>query len=352
MADKILRWDEFQEYHVANKNYIDTADGKAIKKIHFDDASRTIKFFKDENADTGTAGDFSVIIPDDVDTTDLIEKLQGAVDGNIIVANADGSVRDGGVALTDLATKAEVTELSNTKIGNLDDLTTTEKASIVGAINEIDGQVAALQAGTYDDSELRNMIGTLTGLSTNAKDNLVNAINEVDAELGGKADKATDLAGYGITDAYTKGETDAKIAQEVANASSLKREIKTVLPDVGDANEHTIYMVEKADAAGDQNYDEYLLINGAFEKIGDSKVDLVDYALKTEVATAKSEAIDEAKQYADGLAVNYDSAGSANAAEVNAKAHADGLNTAMDTRVTALEGKFTFATSDDINGLF
>ena len=51
--------------------------------------------------------------------------------------------------------------------------------------------------------------------------------------------------------------------------------------------------------------------------------------------------VKEAKDYADGLAGNYDAAGTAEAkaaaAEANAKAHADGLNTAMDTRVLALE---------------
>ena len=48
-----------------------------------------------------------------------------------------------------------------------------------------------------------------------------------------------------------------------------------------------------------------------------------------------------AKDYADSLAVNYDAAGTAEAkaaaAEANAKAYADGLNTAMDARVVALE---------------
>lgn len=51
--------------------------------------------------------------------------------------------------------------------------------------------------------------------------------------------------------------------------------------------------------------------------------------------------VKEAKDYADSLAANYDAAGTAEtkaqAAEINAKAHADGLNTAMDTRVKVLE---------------
>lgn len=46
-------------------------------------------------------------------------------------------------------------------------------------------------------------------------------IAEVNEELDTKADKATTLAGYGITDAYTKTETEAK-ATEIAKAECAK----------------------------------------------------------------------------------------------------------------------------------
>ena len=59
----------------------------------------------------------------------------------------------------------------------------------------------------YDDTDIKNSIGTLTDLTTTENTNLVGAINEVN---DGKADKATNLAGYGITDAYTKTESDDK----------------------------------------------------------------------------------------------------------------------------------------------
>ena len=182
---------------------------------------------------------------------------------------------------------------------------------------------------------------------------------------GTAATKVKELADGAVktnTDAITKlnggadveGSVDKKIADErkkidtaiadaVANANHLKREIVEQLPEVGSANEHTIYMVSKKSGSGEQKYDEYMLVNGALEKIGDSAVDLTNYAKKTEVETAKNEAIstagtnadskistkvgeigektvkvyvDEAKQaavtesnnYTDGLAKNYGSA--------------------------------------------
>lgn len=163
-------------------------------------------------------------------------------------------------------------------------------------------------------------------------------VTDLQTTLDGKANKATTLAGYGITDAYTKGEADSAIAQAVANADHLKREIVEELPEVGSANEHTIYMV--GDGTGEeenQKYEEFMLINGAFEKIGDSAVDLTNYALKTEVDAAKQEAISTAAT---------DATQKANAAEQNAKTYADGLIAGLDVEDTAVEGQYVSAVAE------
>lgn len=152
--------------------------------------------------------------------------------------------------------------------------------------------------------------------------------NEINALKSSKANKATTLSGYGIADAYTKTQTTAEINKAVANAGHLKRTIVTQLPAVESADEHTIYMVEKNSGSGNNVYDEYFLVvtgqtdsqTKKFEKIGDSAVNLTNYATKNEVATAKQEAINtssadatskankalaDAKKYADGLGKNY-----------------------------------------------
>lgn len=143
-----------------------------------------------------------------------------------------------------------------------------------------------------------------------------------------KADKATTLEGYGITDAFTKEETKQEITTAVANADHLKRKIVEQLPSVEEADEHTIYMIKKENSSDKNSYDEYMLVNvgdvKSLEKIGDSAVDLTDYATKQEVTTAKQEAItsatstaeedaktkadkalSDAKEYVNSLAPNY-----------------------------------------------
>ena len=134
------------------------------------------------------------------------------------------------------------------------------------------------------------------------------AKTELQANIGKKANKATTLAGYGIADAYTKDEANTAIAAAVANAHHLKREIVSVLPKVSEANEDTIYMVPDAgstNAAGSNKsvYTEYMLVNGAFERIGTSDVDLGNYFTKDQVtdaiSTAKGEAATDAQAKAD-----------------------------------------------------
>lgn len=125
------------------------------------------------------------------------------------------------------------------------------------------------------------------------------AKTELQANIDKKADKATTLAGYGIADAYTKDEANTAIAAAVANAHHLKREIVSVLPEVSEANEDTIYMVPDAgntDTTGSNKsvYTEYMLVNGAFERIGTSDVDLSNYFTKDQVTDAISTAKDEA----------------------------------------------------------
>lgn len=170
-----------------------------------------------------------------------------------------------------------------------------------------DAQTAAIAAAkTYTDQEVAKKanlehtheIDDVTGLqdALDGKANTVHThttaqVDGLDTALAGKADKATTLAGYGITDAYTTTQTDSKIAEAVAAADHLKREIVEALPDVGDADENTIYMVPQGGSIEDpgtstSHYNEYMLINDAFELVGSSQVDLSGYATETFVTSA------------------------------------------------------------------
>ena len=236
----------------------------------------------------------------------------------------------------------------------------TAKANAAQAAAEAKVTELADGAVATNAADIAKLNGTGEGSVSKAVSDAQTALQ---SNIDKKADKADTLFGYGITDAFTKEETNSAISTAVANAHHLKREIVDQLPEVDAANADTIYMVPKAAGvagnADGNSYVEYMLINGKFEQIGDSAVDLTDYAKTSEVtaaievetkratgvesgldtrvkaletsvgeggsvadkiATAKSEAIEaaaadaktkaetaekNAKAYADGLAVNY-----------------------------------------------
>ena len=101
---------------------------------------------------------------------------------------------------------------------------------------------------------------------------------EVSEALGLKADSA-DV--YSKNDVYTKTEVETYISNQIGSAGHLKREIVDTLPDVASADKDTIYMIEKKGGLLTQDmYEEYMVIQEAWEKIGDTHVDLSNYVTK------------------------------------------------------------------------
>ena len=190
---------------------------------------------------------------------------------------------------------------------------------------------------THEITDVNGLQDALDGKANASHTHTTAQVDRLDDALAGKADKATTLAGYGIADAYTKGQADSAIAAAVAAAPHLKRTIVEDLPDTEGADENTIYMVGTGAGSEDSAYEEYMLINGAFEKIGSSKVDLTNYAEKTYVDSAKQEAISTAAG---------DATSKANAAEQNAKTYADGLIAGLDVEDSAQSGKYVSAVAE------
>lgn len=208
-----------------------------------------------------------------------------------------------------------------------DKLSTLDLSSVTGRIDALETEQEnitdnlipeAIQTSKdYADEKVQELAdGGLKDLSDKV-DNIepqVGTIASTIATLGTqKADKSDSLAGYGILDAYTKSEADTAIASAVVSAGHLK---KTIVADFADLSVDTmevdtIYMVPKTDASGNQNYDEYMLINDKIEKIGDTAIDLTNYATKTEV----TDGVQEAKNYADSLTPNYATAEQGNKAD-------------------------------------
>ena len=129
-----------------------------------------------------------------------------------------------------------------------------------------------------------------------------------------------------VTATITDGTiTLAKLADEVKNAWDAKGSAATAEQN---AKDYADGLAGNYDAKG-----------AAAQALADAKAYADGLADDYDAAGSAAQALTDAKAYADGLAGNYDAKGAAATAEQNAKAYAGELNTAMDTRMQAVEGK-------------
>lgn len=123
-----------QVYDGLIKGVISQGDAKSLKSFQFDETTRTLKFFKTETpvSTPDSTPDFSMVLPEQ-DLDNFLEKIAGGVKDNIVIIGEGGIIVDSGTKLSDLAKKSEV--------GDITTLSTTFKGNLVGAINEVKGNV-------------------------------------------------------------------------------------------------------------------------------------------------------------------------------------------------------------------
>ena len=90
------------------------------------------------------------------------------------------------------------------------------------------------------------------------------------------------------------GSVQKTVQDAILAAGHLKRVAVDELPDSADANPDYIYMVRHNGGLDNQHFEEFMFIEGKFEKIGDTdtKQDLSDYATKEEVTKTVKEMVD------------------------------------------------------------
>lgn len=209
--------------------------------------------------------------------------------GDLDVSALEGRV---GTLETEMdAAQAAITTIQGTGEGSIKKAAADALASAKSYTDQEVAKKANLKH-THEIDDVTGLQDALDGKANTVHTHTTAQVTGLDTALAGKADKETTLAGYGITDAYTQTQTDTKIAEAVAAAPHLKRAIVEELPAVGSADANTIYMVPQGDGTVDDpgtatsHYNEYMLINGAFELIGSSQVDLTGYATETFVTNA------------------------------------------------------------------
>jgi hypothetical protein len=196
---QVMTLENLQAYDPLIKDYINdavgTAEAKSLKTVAID--GKTLKFYKVAEPVGDTAPAYEITLPE-TDISGLLAKLTGATEGNVVVANADGTVKDGGVKLADLALKTEITALEEGAIKDVEDA-----IDVLNGNENTDGSVAKTVKDAVDVVD--GKIGTLADLDTTAKTDLVGAINEVlqSVEAGGTGSVVT-MTTDTTTDGYLK----------------------------------------------------------------------------------------------------------------------------------------------------
>ena len=185
------------------------------------------------------------------------------------------------------------------------------KLSLYGFATAVAG--AQLTVGTDGKlSWVKPDTTTVDGLSTKIA-TLETNVGNLQAEIGKKANskdvynktdidgKLTTVAGEiakkaNAADVYTKDEADLAIDAAVAGASHLTRQIVTAqeltafIANPATASDNVIYMQKFSSGEGKDNYKEYMRFgtegNYSIELIGDTSVDLTDYAKTADINTA------------------------------------------------------------------
>lgn len=225
---------------------------------------------------------------------------------------------------TELEAKQAAIEAINGTLGEH----TTTIGEHTAAIADHASKIEALEAGTYDDTELRGLIGDNTAA--------IATLNG-DAETAGSvANTATTIAAAKVAEIVAGADASYDTLKEIADwitndttgAADMANDIAELQTLVGDKAVAT----QIAEAIAAEDLDKYALASDLTD-LADRVKALEDAGHATEEAVAA--ALQEAKEYADSLAANYDAKGSAAQALVDAKAYADGLAGNYDAKGSA-----------------
>ena len=243
------------------------------------------------------------------------------------------------------------------EVKKVDDKTVANASAIeehAGKIQTMEGKIATLEAGTYDDSEIRDLIVANAGaISTNA--DAIAVLNGNVETTGSVAHTATQIAAAKVAEIVADADAGFDTLKEIADwilndttgAADMANDIKALQEQMVGIDETVVKSVAAAieEALKVGGADKYALASDlsaladrvkALEDAGYQNAEQVGSAINDKIAAldlaniydakgAAAAAETAAKAYADGLAAGYDAKGAADAALTAAKAYVDGI---------------------------
>lgn len=162
--------------------------------------------------------------------------------------------------------------------------TSRAAASDVTALTTRVGDLeTAVGTGGSVDSKISSAIAGLDSSIASTSNQAIASVTLTDGKITGSTkitvptnnNQLTNGAGY-----QTASDVSTAIATAVAGITSFEYEVVQSLPAEGEAG--VIYLVAHSHGTGD-SYDEYIWVSNAFEKIGNTDIDLSGYVLSTDL---------------------------------------------------------------------
>lgn len=152
---------------------------------------------------------------------------------------------------------------------------------LAGKVDTVAGKT--LTTNDYTTPEKQKLAGVAPGANVNIIETIkVNGMNQAVSE------KAVDIKVATKVSELTNDKnfvTMSEVTDAVSKVGKLTKEIVTMLPEAASAKDNVIYMVKNASGISGDSYSEYMLVNGAMEKIGTTatNVDLSNYLTNDDV---------------------------------------------------------------------
>ena len=209
-------------------------------------------------------------------------------DAVILQSNIDGAVTG-----PDSAVDGEIVVFSGAT-GKVIKSSKINMTSLNDAISKAHTHANKTQLDTYDKTQTE----LLDAAAQDAQSKVDTLSETLTTEIDKKADKSTTLAGYGITDAYTKTEIDGKL-QTINTNLNTKVDSATVDSKISEAK--TEFLEEAAEAASTALEARIGGIDGetTIKQYIDTAIGTGETDSAEAIAQAKAEAIQAAKDYTD-----------------------------------------------------
>lgn len=209
--------------------------------------------------------------------------------GNIVITSDDIEFLSSVAGATPTTVRAIIDDIiandttQDTEIGKKAD-TTYVDSQLANKVNKVDGKGLSTQDFTTALKDKLNAIEA--GAETNIIEvikrngtNLVVANKEVDISVPTKLSDLTNDKTF---------KTESEIRALIQEVGKLKKEVVDTLPDVANADLNTLYLV-----ASDNGFAEWFVINGVWEKMGDTgSIDFTQYVKHSDISIVTEAQID------------------------------------------------------------